>query len=65
MFRARLVRVWGLLLQTFWRQKDVALRSGDLQEPGSRPGVHHVNDRAELAGELSIHGYAKRTGATY
>lgn len=59
-FRARLVRVWGLLLQTFWRQKDMPLCSGDLQEPGSRPGVHHVKDRAELDGELSLHRYAKK-----
>lgn len=60
-FRARLVRVRGLLLQTFCREKDVALRSGILPEPGGRPGVHHVDDGAELAGELHVHGYGKRS----
>lgn len=59
---ARLVRVRGLLLQTFRRAEDLVLRPGDLQGPGGRPGVHHVHDGAELAAELPLPGWGSGGG---
>lgn len=59
-FGAWLVRVWRLLLQTFWRQEDVAPCPGHLQGSGCWTRIHPLDDRAELAGKLPVHGYGSR-----
>lgn len=59
-FRARLVWVWRFLLQTFWRQKDLARFPEDLQGDGCWTRFHPLHDGAELAGKLPVHGYVSR-----